>query len=77
MSAVLVTVTRRGALAGGRRPYDETVTLPDGATTGELLGTCGIDPRSCVVVVNGAAALHSTALHDGDHAQLYPAQAGG
>lgn len=77
MSLVRVTVTRRGALAGGRGPDDETVVLPDGATTTDLLGTCGVDPRSCVVVVNGTVAPRGTALRDGDRAQLYSAQAGG
>ncbi len=72
-----VTVTRTGLLAGGRRPYDETVTLADGAATTDLLAACGIDPRTCVVVVNGVAVHRSTALDDGDRATLYPAQAGG
>jgi sulfur carrier protein ThiS len=72
-----VTVTRKGALAGGRAPYHETLTLAAGARTGDLLEACAIDPRTCILVVNGAALARGTELHDGDRVQLYPAQAGG
>lgn len=72
-----VTVTRMGLLAGGDHSYDETVTLADGAVTTDLLAACGIDPRACVVVVNGVAVTRGATLSDGDRAALYPAQAGG
>jgi sulfur carrier protein ThiS len=74
---VRVTVHRRGALAQGREPYDESVTLAEGAVARDLLDACGIDPRTCIVVVNGAAVTRTAPLRDGDRAQLYPAQAGG
>ena len=76
-AAMEVTVTRKSALAGGRRPSDETLTLAEGARTGDLLAACDIDPRACIVVLNGTALLRGTELHDGDHVQLFPAQAGG
>ncbi len=72
-----VTITRTGALTGGRAPYDETVTLPEGARAGDLLDRCRIDPRTCVVVINGAAVTRGAPLSDGDHVRLYPVQAGG
>lgn len=72
-----VTLTRRGALARGRDASDETVTLDEGARASDLLATCGVDPRTCIVVVNGAAVVRHTRLGDGDRVQLYPAQAGG
>jgi sulfur carrier protein ThiS len=74
---VQVTVSRKGRLAEGVEASDQPVTLGDGAVTTDLLTVCGIDPRACVVVVNGVAVPHGTALADGDRAQLYPAQAGG
>ena len=72
-----VSLTRNGVLAGGRRPSEETVTLADGARASDLLAAVGIDPRTCVVVVNGTAITRTAVLHDGDRAALYPAQAGG
>jgi sulfur carrier protein ThiS len=72
-----VTVSRRGALAQGREPSDETVPLAEGACALDLLEACGIEPRTCIVVVNGAAVTRRAPLRDGDRAQLYPAQAGG
>ena len=72
-----VTVTARGRLAPGPAGGTRTVTLADGACADDLLAACGVDPRSCVVVVNGAAAGRSAPLRDGDRVQLYPAQAGG
>jgi sulfur carrier protein ThiS len=74
---VQVTVTRRGQLKAADLPYDEVVTLPEGARTGDLLRACGVDPRSCVVVLNGSAATRDTMLRHGDRAQLVPHQAGG
>jgi sulfur carrier protein ThiS len=71
-----LTVTLKGRLE--ERPgYDDQVTLADGAVAADLAAACGLDPRACVVVVNGAAVSRSATLHDGDRAQLYPAQAGG
>jgi sulfur carrier protein ThiS len=72
-----LTVTLKGRLAEERPGYDDQVTLADGAVAADLAAACGLDPRACVVVVNGAAVSRSAALHDGDRAQLYPAQAGG
>ena len=72
-----VTVTAKGHLAETHALADEPVSLPDGAVTTDLLAACGVDPRACVVVVNGAAVPRGTPLSDGDRAQLYPAQAGG
>jgi sulfur carrier protein ThiS len=75
---VQVTVTLKGQLAQERgRHSEERVTLADGAVAAELATACGIDPRACVVVVNGAAVPRGAPLSDGDRAQLYPAQAGG
>ncbi len=72
-----VTVTLKGHLSEGRKPYDAPVRLPDDAVTTDLLEACGIDPRTCLVVVNGVAVPRGTPLSDGDRTQLYPAQAGG
>lgn len=72
-----VSVTLKGHLAEGRGTYDEPVTLAEGARTADLLAACGIDPRACIVVVNGVALTRGAPLSDGDRAQLYPAQAGG
>lgn len=72
-----VNVTLKGHLADGRSGYVEPVSLPEGAATTDLLTACGIDPRTCIVVVNGVAVPRGTVLNDGDRAQLYPAQAGG
>ena len=72
-----VSVTLKGHLAEGRAPYDAPVTLAEGARTADLLAACGIDPRACIVVVNGVALTRGAPLSDGDRAQLYPAQAGG
>jgi hypothetical protein len=44
---------------------------------GDLLEACGIDPRVCIIVINGAVMARGSELHDGDHVQLHPAQAGG
>jgi sulfur carrier protein ThiS len=75
---VHVTVTLKGQLAQQRgRRAEERVALADGAVAADLATACGVDPRACVVVVNGAAVPRGTALSDGDRAQLYPAQAGG
>lgn len=72
-----VTVSRKGRLAQDLGVGEEPVTLADGAATTDLLAACGLDPRACIVVLNGVAVPHGTALTDGDRAQLYPAQAGG
>ncbi len=72
-----VTVTLKGHLAEGRSAHAAPVSLAEGAVTTDLLTACGIDPRTCIVVVNGAAVPRGTPLADGDRAQLYPAQAGG
>jgi len=72
-----VTVTLKGHLADGRSPYVGPLQLPDDAKTTDLPAACGIDPRTCFVVVNGVAVPRGTRLSDGDRAQLYPAQAGG
>jgi sulfur carrier protein ThiS len=72
-----VTVTAKGLLAEQHALTDAPVTLPEGAVTTDLLAACGVDPRACVVVVNGAAVPRGAPLADGDRAQLYPAQAGG
>lgn len=72
-----VTVTRRGLLAPVGGGGSETVTLADGAHADDLLAACGVDPRACVVVVNGAAVTRTAPLGDGDRVQLYPAQSGG
>lgn len=72
-----VTVTLKGRLADGRSGYDGAMTLADGAVAADVPTACGIDPRTCVVVVNGVAVPRGTALADGDRAQLFPAQAGG
>jgi sulfur carrier protein ThiS len=73
-----VTVTLKGHLAQERGGHgDERVTLDEGAVAADVAAAVGLDPRACVVVVNGAAVPRGTALSDGDRAQLYPAQAGG
>ena len=72
-----VTVTLKGRLAEERPAYDGRLDLADGAVAADVATAYGIDPRACVVVVNGAAVPRSTALADGDRTQLYPAQAGG
>lgn len=72
-----VTVVRRGELGRNGRAGPETIELAKGAVTGDVPRACGIDPRTCVVVVNGVAVARTTRLFDGDRAQLYPAQAGG
>lgn len=72
-----VTVTLKGRLAEGHQGYDGPVTLADGAVAADVPTACGIDPRVCIVVVNGVAVPRGTALADGDRALLYPAQAGG
>ncbi|MGZ4429299.1 MAG: MoaD/ThiS family protein [Nocardioidaceae bacterium] len=72
-----VTVTLKGRLAEGRDAAGTSLQLPDGAVTTDLLAACAVDPRTCIVVVNGAAVTRGTPLADGDRAQLYPAQAGG
>jgi sulfur carrier protein ThiS len=72
---VRVTLTRPEAVSGRR--VEEVAELADGALAGELLDQHGIDPRTCVVVVNGAAVTRGAALRDGDQVRLYPVQAGG
>ncbi len=72
-----VTVSRKGLLAEGASGREEPVTLQDGATTTDVLAACGLDPRRCIVVVNGAAVARGQRVSDGDRLQLYPAQAGG
>lgn len=72
-----VTVSRKGRLAERATGLAELLSLVDGAVTTDLLAACDMDPRECVVVVNGAAVPHGSALSDGDRVQLYPAQAGG
>lgn len=70
-------MTLKGRLASERPSSDGPVVLPDGAGTADLLRACGVDPRACFVVVNGAAVPRGTGLADGDRVQLFPAQAGG
>ena len=72
-----VTVTLKGRLAEEHPAYDGQLTLPDGAVAADVATACDIDPRTCVVVVNGAAVTRGSRLSDGDRTQLYPAQAGG
>jgi sulfur carrier protein ThiS len=72
-----VTVTLKGRLADEMGKYDGTVVLPEQAVASDVPAAYGIDPRACVVVVNGVAVPRGTALTDGDSTQLYPAQAGG
>ena len=72
-----VTVSLKGHLADGRAKYVGPLQLPEGAKTNDLPSACGIDPRTCFVVVNGVAVPRGTRLNDGDRAQLFPAQAGG
>ena len=72
-----LTVSRKGRLAEGRTGTAENLSLADGAATTDLLAACDVDPRECIVVVNGAAVPHGSVLSDGDRVQLYPAQAGG
>ena len=70
-----VTLTSPAGL-GNVRTNEET-ELADGASAADLLDACSIDPRACVVVVNGMAATRATLLKDGDRVRLYPVQAGG
>lgn len=70
-------MVRRGNLAHPGSGYDETLVLSDRAVAADVPVACGIDPRACIVVVNGVAVPRHTALHEGDRTQLYPAQAGG
>lgn len=72
-----VTVTLKGRLAEEREGYVGPLVLADDAVAGDVPTACGIDPRVCVVVLNGVAVPRATRLTDGDQAQLYPAQAGG
>jgi sulfur carrier protein ThiS len=72
-----VTVTLKGLLAEEHSGHDGLLTLADGAVAADVATACGIDPRACIVVVNGTAVTRGTSLADGDRAQLYPAQAGG
>jgi len=76
-----VDVTLHGRLAEERRGAghraDGPLELADGAVAADVARACGIDPRTCVVVVNGAAVTVGTALSDGSRVTLYPAQAGG
>lgn len=81
-----VSVTRAKALASAPHPATpgpattpgpEVVSLPEGASTADLLAACGLDPRRCVAVVNGVAVPRAVALAEGDRVQLYPNQAGG
>jgi sulfur carrier protein ThiS len=74
---VNVAVSLKGRLAEERAGYDGRLDLPEGAVAGDVAAALGIDPRACVVVVNGAAVPRGTRLSDGDRTQLYPAQAGG
>ena len=70
-----VTLTSPAGLGSVRA--DEATELADGASAADLLDACSIDPRACVVVVNGMAATRRTQLRDGDRVRLYPVQAGG
>ncbi|HEX6878618.1 MAG TPA: MoaD/ThiS family protein [Nocardioidaceae bacterium] len=72
-----VSVTLKGRFAEEQAGYDGQLSLPEGARAADVAGAYGIDPRTCVVVVNGAAVPRSAKLTDGDRTQLYPAQAGG
>jgi sulfur carrier protein ThiS len=75
-----VSVTLHGRLAEEQRSAghrEGSLELTDGAVAADVARACGVDPRACVVVVNGAAVTAGTALSDGDRATLYPAQAGG
>jgi sulfur carrier protein ThiS len=76
-----VSVTLHGRLAeepeaAGRREGG-SLDLAEGAVAADVARACGIDPRACVVVVNGAAVTAATALSDGSRVTLYSAQAGG
>jgi sulfur carrier protein ThiS len=72
-----VSVTLHGLLAHEHQAYDGHLVLADGAVAADVPTALGIDPRACVVVVNGTAVTRSTPLSDGARAHLYPAQAGG
>jgi len=72
-----VIVAARGRLAEERPGSDGPLDLPDGSVAADVARACGIDPRACIVVVNGVAVRPGTALSDGDRATLYPAQPGG
>jgi sulfur carrier protein ThiS len=74
---VHLTVTLKGRLADELPEYDDRLALPDGAVAADVATAYGIDPRTCVVVVNGAAVPRGARLSDGDRTQLFPAQAGG
>lgn len=74
---VRVSVNLMGRLAEEHPGHDRVLTLPEGAVARDVASASGIDPRACVVVVNGSAVPHGTAVTDGDRLTLYPAQAGG
>lgn len=74
---VRLSVTLKGRLADERPGYDAHLTLAEGAVAADVATAYGFDPRTCVVVVNGAAVSRGTRLSDGDRTQVYPAQAGG
>jgi sulfur carrier protein ThiS len=74
---VRVTVSLQGRLAHEPQLASGPVELAEGAVAADVATACGLDPRACVVVVNGAAVTRSTELREGDRAALYPAQAGG
>ncbi len=70
-----VTLTSPAGLGAPRS--SEATELAEGSSTADLLALCEVDPRACVVVVNGMAATRTTVLRDGDRVQLHPVQAGG
>jgi hypothetical protein len=74
---VEVTVTLHGRLAEERKGYDARLSLEPSAVAADVPAALGIDPRVCVVVVDGVAVTRSTPLADGARTHLYPAQAGG
>lgn len=56
-----------------------TVSLPDGATVGDLLDILdpAVQARTFYVAVNEAYAQRDTPLHDGDEVALLPPVSGG
>jgi len=68
----------RQEVAGLDRRGRKTVTLPGGATAGDLLRALGLDSsRYQLLVVNNVHSDESAPLADGDRVAIFPAIAGG
>jgi len=75
---VTVTVKLIGPLVQACGFSEQTFDVPEGTTSGELLGRVNLDPnRPRIVTRNGLAVGKGDALADGDRVVVAPIYSGG